>query len=538
MPGGKKQALSAIVFSLVPFLLTFFLVFVVVLHKLIPILSGRPSLHGREKPSLPSDDHGGWWLSFSMPGLRPSRPPIKRLSALTFSSTIALAAVLAELILCEISNTMNPAARVLAFHATVSLLLFLLVIAIPFLEIHSLVTATGWEFTGSGKGRLRLAWVLQLTGFTAWLLGFWWGGAHLLGPRPPDSGTGHPHRLTEACLERVGVIGISFMSLLSGFAAVSSPWHTLFSRVRPVTEADIARTQAGLDATTDMLAAKRARLQALERKISDIPRESFFQKAFGSIRGNADHTERKTLELEITGLETMSTSLSTTLMLRQSRLRDQIRARTPTGRLLLAGSSIFSIFCLYRILTTSITAIRRALARPSSRAFTPSDPVNQILGLLATHYDPHLDQGAWARQISFLLSGLILAASVTSVMQTFRLLARFAPGLLRAVQANLALVVAQVCATYVISAALMVGGMMPGQVVGDGLRGLGGREMAWVDAWFERWFLGGVGLTVGGIWLGKKLGGGGGGVGGAGFDDWDDEDDVHESLTLEEGKRS
>ncbi len=83
----------------------------------------------------------------------------------------------------------------------------------------------------------------------------------------------------------------------------------------------------------------------------------------------------------------------------------------------------------------------------------------------------------------------------------------------------------------------MLGGMMPGQVVGDGLRGLGGREMAWVDAWFERWFLGGVGLTVGGIWLGKKLGSGGGG-GGGGFDDWDDEDDVHESLALEEGKRS
>lgn len=117
-------------------------------------------------------------------------------------------------------------------------------------------------------------------------------------------------------------------------------------------------------------------------------------------------------------------------------------------------------------------------------------------------------------------------------MQTFRLVARFAPGLLRAVQANLALVVAQVCATYVISAALMLGGMMPGQVVGEGLRELGGREMGWVDAWFERWFLGGVVLTAGGIWLGRKF------TGGADGDYYYDDDDDDGGAALEEGKRS
>lgn len=108
-------------------------------------------------------------------------------------------------------------------------------------------------------------------------------------------------------------------------------------------------------------------------------------------------------------------------------------------------------------------------------------------------------------------------------MQTFHLFARFAPGLLRAVQANLALVVAQVCATYVISAALMLTGMMPGQVVGEGLRGLGGREMGWVDGWFERWFLGAVAVTAMGIWIGRKLGG----------EEWEDDEG-----DLEMGKRS
>ena len=74
---------------------------------------------------------------------------------------------------------------------------------------------------------------------------------------------------------------------------------------------------------------------------------------------------------------------------------------------------------------------------------------------------------------------------------------------------------------------------MPGQVVGEGMRGLGGREMSWVDAWFERWFLGGVVLTAGGIWLGRKFSGGGTGDY---YDDLDGDDDG--GKMLEEGKRS
>lgn len=113
-------------------------------------------------------------------------------------------------------------------------------------------------------------------------------------------------------------------------------------------------------------------------------------------------------------------------------------------------------------------------------------------------------------------------------MQTFHLFARFLPSLLKTIQANLALVVAQVSASYVISAALMLRGMMPGAVLGEGLGALGGKDgVAWIDSWFERWFLGGVVLTVVGVWVGRKIGG---------SDDW--EEDEFENIGLEGGKRS
>lgn len=507
----SHQAPTAILFSSLPFLFTFLLVSTIVLQRLFPVLSGEVSSKVWETRGPQKNGHVQLLGNAGNQG-RPHT--IKRLSAIVFSTTIALAAVLAELILCEISNTISPKARGIAFQITVFLLLFLLIVAIPLLEIHSIVTAAGYEFTGPRKGRLRLAWVLELIAFGTWLSAFWWSGDRLIGrpeeERPIERHQNLSQTYSEACLERVAIIGISIMSLLSGFASVSSPWHNFGSRPPPVKAEDLARKQAGIDSTNEMLLNKHSRLRALDRKMSDAPPGTFFQKALGSIRGNADQTERKMLELEISGLETMLLSLSTRQSVLQSRRMQQLRSRTATGRLLLSMSYLFSVFCLYRILTTSVTAVHRFLASTSvhHHNFQPSDPVNNFLALLAKHYDPHLNQVAWARQISFLMSGIILFASFSSALQTFHLFARFAPSVLRAVQANLPLIVAQVCATYVISAALMLRGMMPGQVIGEGLRGLGRKnEMGWVDAWFELWFLGGVMVTGLGIWLGQKFGG-------------------------------
>ena len=132
---------------------------------------------------------------------------------------------------------------------------------------------------------------------TTWLFIFWWSGAKLLDTHAQPI----QQSPSEASLERVGVIGISFMALLSGFASISSPWQNFFTRSRPVAETEITRKESGLAATQDMLSAKQSRLRALERKIADRPSESYFQKALGTIRPNAEANEQRTLELEIKG---------------------------------------------------------------------------------------------------------------------------------------------------------------------------------------------------------------------------------------------
>lgn len=448
----------------------------------------------------------------------------------TFGTTVGLAATLGSIILAEILGVVNPSSTVLALRLTVPTLLFLLAILVPWLECRSFVRGAGWSFQRTATGRIpRAAWGLHTLLFIGWLLVFWSLGRATSSSESISVGPSRERRswieaLTEACLERVVVAGLSLMGLLAGFASVSSPWQTFGEvpslRRRPVTEADVKRKESGLEATSETLLTKRHRLQVLERRGAELQGTkgsgTFLGKMVNSIRGpSGEEVEMRSLRMEIAGLETMEATLASNLALLKGRRAATVRAATPIGRLLLVPSYVFSCYCVYRILATTLTTVRRTYS--PSASFANSDPVNRFLGLLAKHWDPTLDQMAWARTISFALSGVILLASFNSVLQTFYLFAKWAPSVLRHVQANLALAVGQVSATYVISASLLMRSQLPAEVrmaVGRGpLKS--GLSPAWTDSWFEGWFLLGSCLTGLGIWIGRTVSRGG----------WEDEVD-------------
>jgi len=99
------------------------------------------------------------------------------------------------------------------------------------------------------------------------------------------------------------------------------------------------------------------------------------------------------------------------------------------------------------------------------------------------------------------------------------MLTKLTPSLLYQAQANLALIIAQISATYVISNALLLRSNLPVEmrsVISDALGSP--LEPMFVDRWFEGWFLlASLGTTFG-IWFGRKV---------VGRNDWDEfEDDV------------
>ena len=524
-PGPAAHSVLSTTISLTPFVLTFVLVAAVVLRNIFPQLARIHNSRDGADHFLPSDAPLALQQAHAEHGAKSLR---RRVAAGAFATTIGLAAVLAELILCEISELVSPHARAIALRITVPTLLFLLIVLIPFLELQSLIAGSGWSFQRTARGRLpRIPWALQFGLFTAWLFVFWSLGnlvpvkdevMHIGTKVVTNRYDTSPNTLARACLERIGVIGISLMALLSGFASVSSPWQTFGNKAarKPISDSDIARKQAGLDATNEMLLTKRHRLQTLQRKMNDAStseKSGFVTKFIGSFRGGGDAAEIRSLRLEISGLETMETNLASSLNALRSRQADSERASTAIGKLLLIPTYAFSIYCICRILATTLTTFRR-LYYPNA-SFSSADPINRFLGLLAKHWDPKLDQIAWARQISFLLSGVILAASANSVLQTFHLFAKWTPGLLYQAQANLALLVGQISAIYVISAALLLRSNLPKEVssaVGDALESA--LEPSFVDRWFEGWFLLASIATAAGIWIGAKIGEWG--------DDWDD----------------
>ncbi|KAH7140670.1 Abscisic acid G-protein coupled receptor-domain-containing protein [Dactylonectria macrodidyma] len=508
---------TSVVISALPFLAIFTTVAILVIRHVFPRLNSAAEDRDGEDHVLPTHAPPALRAAHAEHG---SRSWQRRGVAWTFGATVGLAVTLGALIMDEIMELADPTSRNLALRITVPALLFMLVVLVPWLMCRSVVASSGWSFQRTAKGKFpRVAWGMHFALFAGWLFAFWSVGQAV--PKNamrimPDE-TSISDSLTRGCLERIGVVGITLMALLSGFASVSSPWYTFadasMRRRRPVTEAEINRKQAGLDTTNEMLVTKRHRLQFLERKSSDrqgttsAKGSGLVGKVMGSLRvGTADEAEIKTLRLEIAGLETMEANLASGLSLLKNHRAASARAGSVLGRLCLVPSYLFSVYCIYRIVATTLTTLRRA-SSPST-SFASSDPINRFLSLLARHWDPKLDQLAWARLISFALSGVILLASANSVVQTFHLFAKWTPGLLRQAQANLALVVGQIAATYVISSSLLLRSQLPtalGSAVGSVLRGA--LSPGFVDGWFEGWFLLGSLGTVIGIWVGRKLGG-------------------------------
>lgn len=526
-----KAALGpAIVFSYAPFVLTFLAAFAFAWRNLFPLLSGQTASvangtgHGRKHA----------FRFYQIPSILRSWTSVlfEHAPAITFSTTIALSAVLAELIFCEIVNIVNPVARATALEITISILLISLVIVTPALEIHSITSAAGWKLSGLGRGARAIAWMLDILGLVAWLAAFWWVGRAVLGsnhPYPTKLNTKtskNEHGFGEESLERIGIIGISLMASLAGFAAVSSLWQTFGVRQKKVKETDIIRKQSGLDATSELVSAKEIRLRSLERDVQSRD-QSFMTRMVGTIKGSSETYELQSLRVELKGLEAMQSTLSNSLRSLRARRDAQLQAQTPLGRIFIIISYVFSLYCLYRIAATSVATLRRWW-HPSPSSFSTSDPINNVLALVAKHWDPDLDRVAWSRQISFLLSGLMLLASFNAVLQTVLLFSRFTPSrLLQSAQQNLALLVSQISATYVVSSALLLRSNLPREMSGVIESALGAPlDTAFAERWFEGWFLGACLVTTIGIWLGKSVVGAG---------SWEEDAD---EIDVEMGKRS
>ncbi|KAF3906524.1 hypothetical protein ABW20_dc0107295 [Dactylellina cionopaga] len=403
-------------------------------------------------------------------------------------------------------------ARWLWFRCTINVLLVLLVIVAPLLEIYSFinrrdeteVVAITSPKKAAWKRRSRTAAMALM--FGGWIWMFYKLGDHL--PLPPIDEALFPDGsvsfeatakgVSDECLSRLGVIGVSLMAFLSGFGCISAPWQSFTRKQKPATETDLRRAQGGLDATNQMLEAKRLKLAQLERKLNAKPADSagLLNKMMSSLRGgNDDLREASALTMEISGLVAMQTSLTNEVHNTTARLKEQERAHTVIGRGYAIVQFAFSIYCLYRISSTVLLRFSTWTTTSSNHTFSQKDPIGNILAVIIKHYDPDLNREAWSRNIGFGFSGVIIFGSLNSVLTTFSMVTKAAPGVWG--HAGLALAVSQVTAIYVLSAAVLLRSSLPrdmGSVLGSALGVM--LDVRWVDGWFDSVFLVGSLVTL------------------------------------------
>jgi len=109
-----------------------------------------------------------------------------------------------------------------------------------------------------------------------------------------------------------------------------------------------------------------------------------------------------------------------------------------------------------------------------------------------------------------LLSGVIIAGSLGSVMTTLNMLSRAAPGVVsQAVKGDnpsLALFVSQLSAVYVLASALLLRSNLPLSMSTVITESLGAPlDPSFVDHWFDGVFLGAAALTALTIGVGRRL---------------------------------
>ncbi|EGX51749.1 hypothetical protein TWF173_004901 [Orbilia oligospora] len=520
-PGLNKAAATPFTSSLllttlssVPFFTTFLLISLLAFFRLFPYLTNDQN--GSRSALTPT-------LSLP-PMIRTTSASTlyRRLSAVVFAITLGTTGVLGELILCEIMDWGDMSARWLWFRCTTNVLLVMLIVVAPLLEIysfihrrdessHEIMSPTSTKRGGNWRKKSKSVAMVLMFGTWIWL--FYKLGDHL--PLPPIDEALFPDGnvsfettakgVSDECLSRLGVIGVSLMALLSGFGAISAPWYCFIRRQKPVSETDLRRAQGGLDVTNEMLEAKRLKLAAIERKLGskgspeiNTGAGSILTKMMSSLRGgNDDFKEASALQMEISGLVAMQTSLGNDVQNITTRLKEQGRSQTILGRMYGVVQFAFAIYCIYRISSTLLLRFSAwsTAAHGGTVTFSQKDPIGNILAIIIKHYDPDLNREAWSRNIGFGFSGVIILGSLNSVLTTFNMITKAAPSVWG--HAGLALAVSQVTAIYVMSAAVLLRSSLPknmGSVLGSALGVM--LDVRWVDGWFDSVFMVGSAVTL------------------------------------------
>ncbi|CAO3649364.1 unnamed protein product [Mucor fragilis] len=367
---------------------------------------------------------------------------------LLFSLTLSSSCTLFLLVFSEIINLFSNTARSQYWKLNLDLLLLLVIVAIPWFQLYAFLhTTKGWK-AKSSMYLTTILWAVYLYLFsqikqytviatTSWI---------------------------ELGIIRISVIGITLISVLSGFGVVNAPFTTWSSYKRHVSEQDFKVAEHAYQQTEDMIQGKRALLEkmqsqddASDKKKAPISDGGFFARIVSSMTGSDDN-EIRLLRTEIEQLEGLAVNMKSDLdELERGRAKSRF-SQTWKGRIWGVVDKIFAMYCVYKLIVTTINVL---LQRSGS-----SDPITKMLSVMMSHLDRNnvdfkIDPVFWSQQLSFWFAGVIVFGSVrgflkilTRVLRVFTLKVTFSTS-------NILLFVAHMMGMYFLSSVLMMQMSLP-----------------------------------------------------------------------------
>ena len=175
---------------------------------------------------------------------------------LIFCINFTLSCTMFELIIFEISDTLDRSSRYFHWYLSLYLTLFMVIILTPlYLSYYMLVNMRS-------PFAQKYLWPLAGITWCIFIFIFW-----KIGDPFPIHNPKHGMLGVQTMVSRVGVIGVTIMALLSGFGAVNYPYTSMAMFMRTVTPADVSQIERKLVQTQEMVIAKKKRVMVAEREL-------------------------------------------------------------------------------------------------------------------------------------------------------------------------------------------------------------------------------------------------------------------------------
>lgn len=397
-----------------------------------------------------------------------------------FYTTITASVVIVELVLCEICNWFDPAARIVVWKICTAILLIMLVVVIPILEAFLYFHSSPSYVVSKFK------YPLTVGIFLIWLVVFAKMGDFIPLPPPETRLNGlsksftsaywapvYTRSFTEETLSRIVVIGVCAMAVLSGFAAVSTPYMVFFNKTQTISLQDIEQVKQSIETTSNLIHSKTLDYKIVQNKIRERQlmsstnlKNKILMSIRSSVAGDELTDEFQGLNMELDALNKMRDSLANDLETLQNNYKTQALRKTTIGKLVSKAYVVFAVYCLYRLVMillfrnpvsrarTLIKLSMRTHSNPgllsgsaitggssvaadvsaamtgaseNSLSIAQSDALAITIAHLAVKFSSNSDLDAWTRQIGFILSGFLFIGSISSALTTFNSLSRAFP---------------------------------------------------------------------------------------------------------------